>query len=139
MNTRRWFYPERRKPLTRKEYVALFMEQDGRCTQCGQKLETKGGVEVELEPDDPAYAAPARDEHLDPLWRGGGNEMANRELWCHPCTKPKDAEEATQRAKCLRVRDKYIGAPMKRQSPQSKFKKKLDGTVVWRETGEPVR
>lgn len=102
MTERTWIIPERRKPLTRKEYVELFMRQDGRCGCCGQRLVVKGGVEVEVE---------IRDEHLTPLWRGGGNELENRELWCKPCTKPKDAREATDRAKGERVRDNFIGAP----------------------------
>jgi hypothetical protein len=136
MMDRKWFIPERRKALTRKEYVTLFMEQDGRCPVCGQKLETKGGTEIELEPDDPSFNV--RDEHVDPLWRGGTNDLRNRQLWCLPCAKPKDAEEATQRAKGYRVRDKHIKAPVKKQSRQSPYRKKMDGTVVWRETGEPV-
>jgi len=128
MTDRRWPEPEERKPLTRKQYAELYLRQDGRCTQCNQRLEIKGGEQVTI-----------RDEHVAPLWRGGGNELSNRELWCLPCTKPKDAAEATDRAKGKRVRDKYIGAPVKQQRPQSKFKKKVNGTVVWRETGEPVR
>lgn len=124
---RRWQEPEKRQRLTRKQHAALYLRQQGKCPECGQRLEVKGGESVTI-----------RDEHLNPLWRGGTNDLSNRELWCHPCTKPKDAEETTQRAKCLRVRDKHIGAMPKKSRP-SKFKKKLDGTVVWRETGEPVR
>jgi hypothetical protein len=130
---RRWFVPERRKALTRKEYVTLFMEQDGRCPVCGQKLETKGGTEVELEPDDPSFKV--RDEHVDPLWRGGTNDLRNRQLWCLPCTKPKDASEAGERAKGNDVRDKYIGAPMPKKSrplPGTKasgMRKRMNGNV----------
>lgn len=100
MTERTWTIPERRKPLTRKEFVGLFLRQDGKCPECGQKLSAKGGQEVEI-----------RDEHVNPLWRLGGNELENRELWCKPCTKPKDAKEATDRAKGERVRDNFIGAP----------------------------
>lgn len=126
MSKRIWILPERRKPLTRKEYAELYLRQDGRCPQCGQKLEVKGGNEVEI-----------RDEHLNPLWRGGSNELSNRELWCKPCTRPKDAEEATQRAKVKHSRDKHIGAMPKSKNPipgsrSTRWKKKLDGSVVER-------
>jgi 5-methylcytosine-specific restriction endonuclease McrA len=131
MTERRWTLPEPRERLTRKQFVALFMRQDGRCGNCTQKLEVKGGQVVCV------------DEHLNPLWRGGSNEMVNRELWCAPCTKPKTAQEAAQRGKAERVRDKHIGAlksgtPMKagRTSP---YKRKMNGQLVWRDSGEPVR
>jgi hypothetical protein len=103
--TRRWQEPEERKQLTKKQYVTLFLRQDGRCPECSQKLEVKGGEAVTI-----------RDEHVTPLWAGGTNELRNRELWCLPCTKPKDAAEATQRAKAIRVRDKFIGAVAKPKS-----------------------
>jgi 5-methylcytosine-specific restriction endonuclease McrA len=104
--TRIWRLPEDRKPLTRKQYAELFMKQDGKCPNCGQRLEIKGGQEVDI-----IKGEPARDEHLTPLWAGGSNDIeTNRELWCLPCTKPKTASEATQRAESNRTRDKHIGA-----------------------------
>jgi len=123
MTERRWLQPEDRKPLTRKQYADLFLRQDGKCPECGQRLEVKGGEPVEI-----------RDEHINPLWRGGGNDLENRELWCRPCTKPKDAEEATQRAKSNRQRDKHIGAFKKR----SGFRgwRKFNGDVVWADDKE---
>lgn len=119
MTDRRWPEPEERKPLTRKQYAELYLRQDGRCPACGQKLEVKGGEQVTI-----------RDEHLNPLWRSGTNDLSNRELWCLPCTKPKDAAEATDRAKGKRVRDKFIKAPMKKQSGFKGWKK-FDGSAVW--------
>jgi 5-methylcytosine-specific restriction endonuclease McrA len=99
MTERTWTLPEPRERLTRKQYAELYLRQDGRCPECLQRLEIKGGKPVCV------------DEHINPLWRGGTNELNNRELWCEPCTKPKTAKEATDRAKGLRVRDKFIGAP----------------------------
>jgi 5-methylcytosine-specific restriction endonuclease McrA len=133
MTERRWTEPEDRKPLTRKQFAALFMRQDGRCGNCGQRLEIKGGRLVCI------------DEHLNPLWRGGSNGLENRELWCVPCTKPKTAAESTARTKGLRVRDKHIGAMNvdKRErgwgNRSGRLKKKLNGDIIDKFTGEIIR
>jgi len=129
---RRWKLPEDRKPLTRKEYAELFLKQDGNCPNCGQRIEVKGGQEVEI-----------IDEHITPLWLGGSNELHNRELWCKPCTRPKTSAESTLRGKSNRIRDEHIGAresktPMK-CGRKSKLKKTFYHGVVDRETGEPIR
>lgn len=123
MTERTWTLPERRKPLTRKQFVELFMRQDGRCPNCTQKLQSKGGQEVEI-----------IDEHVNPLWKDGTNELSNRELWCKPCSKPKTAREAGERSKVYSARDKHIGA-LKSRSPMScgrnsRWKKKMSGEVV---------
>lgn len=118
---RTWTFPEPRDRLTRKQIAELFLRQDGKCPECLQKLHMKGNKPVCV------------DEHVNPLWRGGSNDLANRELWCVPCTKPKTAEEAGQRAKTLSVRDKHIGAVKRKSSFQTnrdgKYRKKMDGTV----------
>lgn len=103
---RTWHIPEDRKPLTSKQYAELFLAQDGKCAHCGQRLEVKGGQEVEV-----------IDEHVEPLWRAGTNAMNNRQLWCKPCTKPKTSREATERAKSNRVRAKHIGASKPKSRP----------------------
>jgi len=118
----RWIIPEDRKPLTRKQTAELFLRQQGRCPICTQRLETKGHEPVEF-----------IDEHMAPLWRGGTNEIENRALVCKPCAKAKTVREASERAKGHRVRDKFIGAKKSKNtmpgSRNSKWKKKLDGTV----------
>ena len=123
--TQTWTRPEDRRPLTRKQVAELFLAQDGKCPLCKQKLQTKGHVPVDF-----------IDEHLTPLWRGGSNELPNRGLVCKPCAKVKTSEETSSRAKGYRVRDKHIGA-VQTKSPMpfgrgSKWKKKIDGTVVER-------
>ncbi len=130
LKERRWSLPEGRKPLTRKQRAALFLRQDGKCPSCGQRLEIKGNKPVCV------------DEHVNPLWRGGSNDLENRELWCAPCTKPKTAQESGERARGNRVRDKHIGAidrRSKRGGFSGKFKKKMNGDLVNRETGEVIR
>ena len=130
MTERRWTLSEPRERLTRKQIAELYLRQDGRCPNCSQKLELKGGKPVCV------------DEHVTPLWRGGTNDLQNRELWCVPCTKPKTAQEATERAKGHRVRDRHIGAkkasrPM-RFGRNDRLKRKMDGTIVDRATGKPI-
>ena len=120
MTDRTWTLPEPRERLTRKQYAALFLRQDGKCGCCGQKLVLKGGQPVCV------------DEHLNPLWRGGSNDLNNRELWCNPCTKPKTAREATDRSDVYRKRDKHIGAFKKSGRPlggtkRSGWKKPMNG------------
>lgn len=84
------------------------------------------------------------DEHLEPLWRGGSNVLTNRELWCKPCTKPKTAKEATERAKGNRVRDKHIGIDRRSTSSgnrklSGRYSKRFNGDIVDKETGEVIR
>ncbi len=130
---RRWSLPEERDRLTRKQISALFIRQDGRCPNCQQKLEMKGGLPVFV------------DEHVEPLWRRGTNELKNRELWCKPCTVPKTSGEATQRAKAYAVRDKMIGAKVSKTKAKGlgfggrnpHMKKMMDGRVIDRRTGLP--
>jgi len=129
--TRTWTLPEPRERLTRKQFVELFMRQDGRCPECTQKLDIKGGRVVCV------------DEHVEPLWRGGSNELKNRELWCRLCSSDKTARETTERTDSYRVRDKHIGA-LKSDCPMnggrnSPYKRKMNGRLVWRDSGEPVR
>ena len=118
---RTWEEPEDRIPLTRKQVAELFLRQDGRCPCCGQKLQAKGHKAVGI-----------IDEHVNPLWRGGKNDLGNRELWCAPCATQKTSQEATERAKALRVRDKHIGAKKSRRpmpgSRESGWKRKFDRT-----------
>lgn len=37
-------------------------------------------------------------DHIVPLWQGGSDDEANKELLCSPCHEAKTAREAAQRA-----------------------------------------
>jgi 5-methylcytosine-specific restriction enzyme A len=125
--TSTWAQTPKRPALSRKQRVAIYMKTDGRCYICGQKI--RGG----------AWEA----EH--PIARQLGGTDAPEALMpcCIPCHKRKTAKDASAIAKSKRIRDKHIGAlksetPMKcgRNSP---YKRKMNGKLVWRDTGEPVR
>jgi hypothetical protein len=122
MTGRKWELPEDRNRLTKKQIVALFMEQDGKCCLCSQELKTKGHLPIDF-----------IDEHINPLWRGGSNELQNRGLACKPCAGEKTSTEATARAKGKRVTERFIGVKKPKNpmpgSRNSRWKRRMDGTV----------
>ncbi len=77
---------EPRKPLTRREYLQLCIDQNGRCgCGCGFKLDPmREGV---------------IDEHLTPLGITGKNELANRALYRKPCAAAKTTKDRKRIAK----------------------------------------
>ena len=120
--------PQERKPLSRREFALLCLEQNGKCANCGAKL-------------DLARPRMTVDEHLVPLFSGGPNELSNRAIWCVDCAKAKTAGEAPGRAKVRRFEQKKTQADKRKaaggsriQSPgfDKRFKKKMNGKVVAR-------
>ena len=80
---------EKRKPLTRREFGMLIVQQECKCGKCGDKLDfTKLGRVI--------------DEHLQPLADGGTNDLSNRALYCVDCAKGKTVKEVTPRARSKR-------------------------------------
>lgn len=113
--------------MTRAEFpkrvkVAAFERANGHCEECTAKL-GPGNTEY---------------DHLIPCALGGGNDLDNCVVLCQTCHLNKTTKSDVPRiAKAKRQRAGHIGA--KRPARQSKFKRKVDGTVVLRATGEPVR
>jgi hypothetical protein len=65
-------------------------------------------------------------------------------LLCIPCHQEKTGRKAGERAHGKRIVAKAARAETKKRSSfrtnrDSPYKVKMDGTVVWRETGEPVK
>ena len=85
-------------------------------------------------------------DHIIEEWEREDVEFGYREaltasdgqLLCLPCHRDKSGKKSGERAHGERIVAKAAKATPKKR-PQSKFKKKVDGTVVWRETGEPVK
>jgi len=131
MTERTWKLPTPRGD-SRKDKVACFMRQDGRCgCGCGAKLAVKGFIL----------------EHIAPLEDGGADDLSNKAAYSIPCAKAKTKAEATARAKVRLKRDKHIGAlPAKPSrfpgSRLGRWKHALtaDGPKwVSRESGEPLK
>jgi len=116
-HSRVWLEPEKRRPLTRKQRVEVFMSTDGRCYVCGQKL--RGD----------AWEA----EHPLALALGGSDEISSLRPICRPCHKPKTAADKAAIGKCKRIRDRHIGAKRSKcpmpGSRESGWSKRMDKTV----------
>lgn len=115
------YYVEPRKRLTDKRRLQLFLEHNGVCCICGQKI----------------VAATWIVEHVNPLWRDGKNDQDNLAPAHTDCARAKTKTEAKDRAKGRRIAEKRAGAhqssrpmPCGRHSP---WKKKMDGRVVRRD------
>jgi hypothetical protein len=100
-----------RENLNRMEFAYLAVEQGGLCGNCEAPL---------------TFLTPrsVRDEHIEPLWCGGTNELSNRQLWCLTCAKAKDKREAPKRAKARRLNGE-TGQKKRRDERKAKGKRPL--------------
>lgn len=69
-----------------------------------------------------------QNDHVVALINGGENRETNLAPACRNCCYAKTAEDVAEKSKVNRIRSKHLGIKPKR--PWSKFKKKMDGTVV---------
>ena len=119
--------PTPRKKISNKERAEIFLNADGVCHLC--KMTIRPGEDWDVSHPETG------------LWAGGSDDRALLKPAHRKCHKPHTAEEATQRAKETRVRQKYIGAFQKTGRPmpgsrRSKFKRKVNGETVRRDEGE---
>lgn len=75
----------RRAPSAAMKRAAL-AKSDGRCARCDDNL--SGGVEF---------------DHFIPLWMKGAHSVENLDALCIPCHDRKTADDAANRAKCIRI------------------------------------
>lgn len=104
--------------------LRLITKWDGRCADCGCKL---------------GPASPAQFDHITPLRDGGENREGNLQPLCRPCHARKTGSEAHQRAKTDRLKAKHHGITKRSFMPgsrASKWKRRMDGTVVRRDDGD---
>lgn len=105
-----------RRYLTQKQRAELVLAQGGRCPMCGNKLQP-GHIEF---------------DHIQALEHGGDNAADNwRAICTSPCHKLKTKADHQARAKRDRI---AIGGRQRKGPPmagsrQSKWKRRMDGTV----------
>lgn len=89
-----WEPPAKRRSISRKERVEIFMRTQGRCYVCSQALR---GAAWDV-------------EHPQALALGGSDETAALMPICKVCHRGKTAKDKAAIEKCKRVRDRHIGA-----------------------------
>lgn len=77
-------------------------------------------------------------DHIVPLWLGGENRESNIQAITADAHKRKTQAEATVRAKVNATRKKHLLSKKPAKGWNTRFKKKIDGTVIDRRTGEIV-
>ncbi len=102
----------KRKPLSTAQKVRLFQDAGGICHICGGKI------------DNELWDV----EHVIPLALGGDDAEANMRPAHRQCHAPKTVNDIRVIAKAKRLEARRIG--IKKQSKwQTKFRRKMDGTV----------
>ena len=114
----------RRKQMTGLQRAKFFKENGGVCHICGLKIQVGEKWEI---------------EHITPFAISEDDSEDNKAPAHINCHKTKTANDKAIIAKGKRVQAKHTGA-WKSRSPmyKTRFKKKLDGSVVDRETGEKI-
>ena len=107
-----------RGSLSGRRKLAIWEREKGCCMECGVKLMTGQFI----------Y------EHVRALELGGTDTDDNIRLTCKPCAKEKTKKDHKMAAKAKRVKQNYLGLKQSRSplpcGKMSKWKKKMDGTVV---------
>ncbi len=110
-----------RRNFTRTVKLAAWKRSGGCCEDCGRKI---------FPGDGPEYDHIIADEH------GGGNGLDNCQVLCAWCHKPKTRADmkVTVRGRKARARHANADKPSRPMpgSRKSKWKKRVDGTVVLR-------
>lgn len=94
----------------------------GRCEICGRKI----GAGERWDCD-----------HIIALANGGENRESNLRVLCCNCHKIKTRADVAEKAKIARIREKHLGIKPHKSRPmpgsrQSKWKRRMDGSVVLR-------
>ena len=107
--------------LPARAKIRIFDAFKGCCAICGNRI--MGSLR-------PAY------DHRIALINGGRNVESNFQLLCVPCHKDETGADVKIKAKTARIRKRHLGIRKPSKFPgsrDSKFKKKIDGTVVRRD------
>ncbi len=104
-----------RRSISPTRRLALFMAHSGVCHICGGKITGK------------AWDV----EHIIPFALGGADDESNWAPAHRLCHSPKTVEDVRNIARAKRRKAKHLGI-RKRSAFQSKWKRRMDGTVVLR-------
>lgn len=102
--------------------LRIFEHYGGRCYLTGKKLEVGDSWDL---------------DHIIPLADGGENRESNLAPVFRFVHRKKTVQENRTRARVKRIKIKHFGMSVKKA--KSRFKKRLDGNVVDRATGEPIK
>lgn len=109
-----------RQSLSPTRRLQLFERHSGRCHICDMKIQVGQKWEV---------------EHVIALTIGGADDESNMRPAHKACHAVKTKVDVAAGAKCQRVKAKHYGIKKRGGFPagrQSKFKRRIDGTVVLR-------
>ena len=104
--------------------LRVFDKYDGTCYLSGLKIKPCDKWDI---------------DHINALITGGENRECNLAPALRSFHKKKTATEMKVKEKIARTRKRHIGIKKPSTMGNSRFKRKMDGTVVDRETGESVR
>jgi 5-methylcytosine-specific restriction enzyme A len=120
-----------RKRRTAAARLRIFLEHKGICHVCGGRIGVTDAWDL---------------DHVIPIALGGEDEEANlapaHRKGCHGTKTAK--EDVPNIARAKRREQRHAGIRKQTANPlpgsrNSNIKKKMDGTVVYRDTGLPVR
>lgn len=107
--------------------LRIWEREKGRCSISGRKIMPGDAFDY---------------EHKTALCNGGSNRESNIVLALRSKHREKTAEDVAERARVDRIRKKHLGIGKKSTFPtgrNSRWKRKIGGGIVYRDTGEPVR
>lgn len=111
----------KRKTISTKARVLVFQKHDGICHICGGKINVGEAWEI---------------EHVVPFAMGGADDETNWVPAHKKCHVGKTKTDVADIAKAKRREARHLGAKTSRTplpfGKKSKFKRKLDGTIVER-------
>jgi hypothetical protein len=114
--------PLRRRPLSTRGRLDLFLAAHGRCQRCSWSLTPGTRWEV---------------DHVIALALGGRDDADNMQVLCSPCHGGKTRErDVPAIAKTARIRARHLGARTSRRplpgGRRSRWKKTVDGRILER-------
>jgi len=114
----------KRGNLSQRRKLGIWEREKGRCMECGTKLVTGGFIF----------------EHVRALELGGTDTDDNIRLTCKGCATEKTKKDHQMAGKAKRQKASHLGLRISKTplpaGKNSKWKKKLNGQLVLRNSGE---